>query len=334
MKNNTPFKGKNILVTGGTGLIGIPLVNKLVRLGGAVTAVSLDGASPFDKSVAFVRADLCEPDVCERLMAGKDIVFHLAGIKGSIGVAKTRAATFLIKNLLMNTLVMEAARKANVEKFLFASSICIYPPASVFEEKNAFTALPDVSDRFGAMSKFIGEMQIETYGLQYSLKNFFIARPANTYGPFDNFNPASALVIPGLIYRIFSGENPLRIWGDGSAIRDFVFCDDVAEAMVRMVIQNKVGPFNIGSGRPVAIKDLVGIIVESAQKSMGKKVNVEWDASKPSGEKFRVTSIDRIKRETGWEPAIGLEEGIFQTIDWYEHNKLSLLQRYSILSEE
>lgn len=330
MKNY--FHNKKILVTGGTGLIGIPLVSNLIKLGAAIRVVSLDERSPFARSVEFIKADLCDKNMCAKAVKGMDIVFHLAGIKGGVGVSRSKAATFLVKNILMNIQVMEAARNAQVERFLYASSICIYPPAKVFVEENAGTGLPHFSDKFGGMAKLVGEMQIEAYRLQYGLKNFLIARPVNTYGPNDNFNPVSALVIPGLIYRIFNKENPLVMRGDGSAVRDFIYAEDVADFLMLMISKNAPGPYNVGSGIPVSIKSLVTKLAGNAEKFLGRKINVRWDNAKQISEKYRVASIEKAKHELGWVPKTGLDAGIFKTMEWYQANRDRLQRRYTILS--
>jgi len=328
------FKGKNVLVTGGSGLIGIPLVKKLVETGAYVRVVSLDEKSPFEDSIDFIKGDICNKEVCESILEGIDVVFHLAGIKGGIGLGQKKASTFLVNNILMNMQIMEAARKAQVDRFLYASSICIYPPAQVFEEKNAFCGFPHPSDKFGGMAKLIGEMQIEAYKLQYDIDNFLIVRPANTYGPYDNFNPESALIIPALVYRAFDGENPLKIWGDGTTIRDFVFADDVADFMLLMTEKNVNISLNVGSGEPVSIKSIAEKVVQQVEKVLNKKITIIWDTTKPSGEKYRVTSIEKAKSNLGWTPQISLDSGIEQTVRWYNDNKSNLFNRYSIISEE
>ncbi len=326
------FHNKKVVVTGGTGLIGIPMVLKLQEAGASVRVVSLDETVPFSGDVEFLQADLCSFDNCARAVDGADIVFHLAGIKGGIGVGQTRAASFLVKNVLMNTLMMEAARKADAGQFVYASSVCIYPPAEVFEEKNAGTGLPHPSDRFGGMSKLVGEMQIDAYRLQYSLDSFLTGRITNTYGPYDNFNPESALVIPALIQRAFAGENPLNIWGDGSAQRDFLYSDEAAECLMLMAERNLAGPYNVASGVPVSVKDIAETVADCVGSFTGRKVDVVFDASKPTGEKYRIASIDKVKEEMGWEPKVDLSEGIRRTVEWYGRNCDALPERYSILS--
>lgn len=315
-------------------MIGIPLVKKLLKKNARVRIASLDEGIALGGDVEFMKGDLCDKRFCKKVMKGVRVVFHLAGIRGGIGVARSRAATFLTKNVLMNTLLMEEARNASIERFLYVSSICIYPPAKVFREKDAFTGLPHPSDRFGGIAKLVGEMQIDAYRLQYGLENFFIARPTNTYGPYDNFNIDAALVIPALIYRIFQGENPLRIWGDGSAVRDFVFSDDVADFLILMVEKNETGPFNVSSGKAVSIKTIAETIARNAGKITGRKINIEWDPGKPSGEKYRVASIDKARKSLGWTPQTTLDEGIFRTIEWYRSNRSNLPKRYTILSEK
>jgi GDP-L-fucose synthase len=177
-------------------------------------------------------------------------------------------------------------------------------------------------------------MQIEAYKLQYNIENFLIARPANTYGPYDNFNPVSALIIPALIYRLFDGENPLSVWGDGSAVRDFVYAGDVADFMIKMVEQNEAVPLNVGSGEPVNIKSVAETVVKHAGKIFGKTIDIKWDTTKPSGEKYRVTSIEKAKSILGWSPKVSLDAGIEKTVKWYNENKSKLIKRYDIMSED
>ncbi len=328
------LKNKKVLVTGGTGLIGIPLVRKLKDIGAVIRVVSMDQESHFSDDIEFIRGDLCDKEVCKQVVHGVDVIFHLAGIKGGTGVTHSKAATFLIKNILMNTQIMEAAREVKVERFLYASSICIYPPAKVFEEKNALTNLPHPSDIYGGMSKLVGEMQIEAYKLQYDLENFLIARPVNTYGPYDNFNPVSSLIIPALLYRIFQGENPLTVWGDGSSVRDFVYSDDVADFFILMMEKNSKGPFNVGSGQGITIKNVVESVVKHARELINTDITFCWDTSKPSGEKYRLASMVKVEKELGWKPSIDLDTGIRKTMEWYKENCSTHIERYSILSDK
>ena len=144
----TFYKNKNILVTGGTGLIGRPLVEMLVAQGAKVTIVSLDDPSRAPKGTEFVKADLREFSNCMDACKGKDIVFQLAGVKGSPAMTAKRPASFFVPTITFNTNVMEAARRNNVERYLFTSSVGVYSPADVFYEDDVWKVCPAPKDRF------------------------------------------------------------------------------------------------------------------------------------------------------------------------------------------
>ena len=134
---------------------------------------------------------------------------------------------------------------------------------------------------------------MEAYNLEDKFKNYSIIRPANIYGPYDNFDKKNSMVVPSLIRRAIETDDVLEVWGDGSAIRDFVFCEDVARGMLHAVINKISLPMNIGSGTGISIKELVEVIVKNLPSD--KKVKIKWDTSKPSGDKIRVMSMERAK---------------------------------------
>jgi GDP-L-fucose synthase len=133
---------------------------------------------------------------------------------------------------------------------------------------------------------------------------------------------------------VFEGENPLKVWGDGSAIRDFVYSSDVADFMIQMVQKNETSPLNVGSGEAVDIKSVAETVVKHMGKIFDRKIEIKWDAAKPTGEKYRVTSIEKAKSILGWYPKVSLDSGIEKTIQWYNTNKTHLIKRYSIVSED
>ena len=139
IENMKFYSGKNVLVTGGTGLIGRPLVEMLLAAGAHVRVVSLDDPLRCPTGAEFVRANLVHWEECLKVVKGMDLVFNVVGIKGSVGIGVSRAASFLVPHLLFNTHMMEAARLAKVERYLYTSSICVYPPSALFVEDEAFT---------------------------------------------------------------------------------------------------------------------------------------------------------------------------------------------------
>ncbi len=322
------YKNKKILVTGGTGMIGRELVQQLLQQGAIVRTASMDDPSRSLPGTEFMRADLTHPDSCTKVCEGQEIVFHLAGIKGSPKMMKEQPASYFVPSLLFTTNMMESARKAGVKNFLFTSSVGVYAPAEVFHEDDVWKSLPSPNDLFGGWHKRTGELQAQAYITQYGWNNISIVRPANVYGEYDNFDPENAMVIPSLINRAMKGEDPLVVWGDGSAIRDFIHARDVAYGMLIAVEKGYNLPINLGSGTGCTIKELVEIIVSNLEK----KPKVVWDTTKPGGDKKRLMDIDRAK-SLGWKPEISLEKGIREVMTWYKENMNIIDKRYNVFTK-
>ena len=236
-EKNDFFKGKNILVAGGTGTIGIPLTKQLIQLGAKVTVASNHSEdyaqSVFGKKIKFIHTDLVDQKQCSEAVKGNEFVFNLVGIKGSVGIGETKVASYLVSMLRFQTNMMEAAFVENVERFLFVGSICSYPQTDIHYEDNVWNGMPKQNDRIPGIAKRIGELQGEAYQLEAGWDAVRVVRPSNVYGPHDDFNPETAQVIPALIGRIFAGENPLIVWGDGENKRDFIFSEDCAYWMLK-----------------------------------------------------------------------------------------------------
>jgi GDP-L-fucose synthase len=319
------FKGKHVLVAGGTGMIGLRLVEMLIDAGARVRVASLDDPSRAHPDSEFRSLDLLQFKNCLEACEGIDYVFNLLGVKGSPAMAAKRPASYFVPTLTLDTNLMEAARQCGVERFLFTSSLAVYPPAEVFREDDVWTQFPSKNDWFPAWAKRMGELQGEAYRIEYGWDKIVIVRPANVYGPFDNFSLDNAMVVPSLIRRVVAGENPLRVWGDGETRRDFVHARDVARGMI-LVMQNLPRqPVNLGSGVGVSIRELV----EAILKCVGRKTDVVWDTSMPTGDKSRVLDISRA-RAIGYEPRISLEDGIRETIEWYRQNQKAVDTRYDV----
>src|SRR5262249_46693450 len=152
-------------------------------------------------------------------------------------------------------------------------------------------------DRFAGWAKRMGELQADAYRIQYGWDKISIVRPANVYGPYDNFDPANAMVVPSLIARAVGGERPLTVWGDGTPIRDFIHARDAARGMMIVVEQGFNRPVNLGSGDGVRIKD----VAETVARLMD--IELVWDTGKPAGDAKRVLSSKRA-RALGFRPEI------------------------------
>ncbi|MHC4460037.1 MAG: NAD-dependent epimerase/dehydratase family protein [Planctomycetota bacterium] len=321
------YSGKNVLVTGGTGLIGRPLVEMLIEHGARVRIASIDDSSRAHPKAEYQRVDLMKFDNCLKVCRGMDYVFHLAGIKGSPAVVLKKAATIFVSFLRFNTNMMEAARQCQVKRYLFTSTVGVYPPAEVFKEDDVWKGFPSEKDKYGGWAKRMGELQAEAYRVEYGWNKVAIVRPANVYGPYDNFDPDNAMVIPSLVERAIDGEDPFVVWGDGSAVRDFIHAKDVARGML-IAIEKAVGQaINLGSGTGVTIKRIVEIIINNLET----KLKVVWDTSKPSGDRKRLMDMSRANA-IGFRPAIGIEEGIKEVMLWYRENKDIVSKRHNVLT--
>ncbi len=315
------FHGARCVVTGGTGLIGREVVRVLCGAGAQVTTVSLDDITA-DERARHVRGDLCDFGFCKDVTRDAAFVFHLAGVKGSVEVTKAKPASFFVPLLMMNTNVLEACRLNGVKKVVYTSSVGAYASGEVFRESEGHEGPP--MDTFPGWAKRMAETQIEAYRIQYGLTNFAIVRPTNVYGPGDNFDPQNAMVIPSLMARVRAGEDPLRVWGDGSAVRDFAYSTDIAEGVIVALHRGTRGRFvNLGGGEGVTIRELVETLARVTP------FRYEFDASKPSGFPRRVMDITLAREQLGWSPRTSLYEGLRKTWTWYDRNADEHLKRHN-----
>jgi len=226
----------------------------------------------------------------------------------------------------MNINILEACRINNVEKVVYTSSVGAYSSAEMFKEDENLTGEP--MDMFPGWAKRMAEKQVEAYAIQYGMKNIAIVRPANIYGPGDNFDPENAMVIPTLMQRIYNEEDPVIIWGDGSAIRDFSYSVDVAEGIIQALYYGTEGKFvNLGSGTGVTIKELVEALNSFLY------FNYEFDTTKPPGFPRRVMDISLAKEMICYEPSTSLEDGLRATWEWFVENSDEYKNRKNYFKE-
>ncbi len=325
------YSGKKVLVAGGTGTIGVPLVKMLQQKGANIKVVSMDTpeyANLVLGDVDFQRLDLTKQSNCLKVCKGMDYIFNLVGIKGSVGIGETKVASYFVPMLRFQTELMDAAFKSEASGYMFVSSVCIYPQASEHFEDNAWNGMPKQNDRIPGLAKRIGEIQGETYLKEYGWDAVKILRPSNVYGPFDDFNPATAQVLPSLMSRVLGGENPLNVWGDGSAIRDFTYSKEVAYWMLEAMINAPAcTPINLGSGTGASIKDAA----ETICKVYSGDIEITWDVTKPSGDPIRIMNMDRARKLLNFKQKYSLEQGIKETFDWiYENPELARLKGVKI----
>ena len=259
-----------------------------------------------------------------------DIIIHLAARVGGIGANKKYPGTFFYENMAMGLNLIEQARKHNCKKFLLISTVCAYPKHTPvpFKEEDMWDGYPEETNApYGIAKKSLMEM-LQAYRRQYNFNGITLV-PVNMYGPRDNFNPESSHVIPALILkfqRAIDDDSPsVEVWGDGEASREFLYVKDCAKAIVDSIrLYDKPEPVNIGTGKEIKIKDLVGRIA----LLMGYEGDVVFDTSKPNGQPRRCLDISRAEKEFGFTASTGLEEGLGNTVEWFRNNKNGIIDSF------
>ena len=307
------FRKKRVLVAG-TGLVGMPLIRQLLEQGAIVLAVSLD-KNPNIPNTEFAQADLTDYQNCLRVCEGVDYVFNLLGIKGPPGMAQKYPVNSFEPMLLFSALLLKAAWANQVGGYLYTSSVGVYKPEEVLREDDVWKTQPSKHDWFPGQAKRIGEVHVEAYRRQYGW-NTAIVRPSNIYGPYDNFNPESAMFMAYIIRQFAENQNPIVISGDGNQARDFIHSEDAARGII-LAAEKSACPVNLCSGRETTVKEVVDIL----RRNTKHKGTIIYDTSRPSGDTRRVMDVTKL-RSLGFEPKINLEEGIMTTFEWYLRNKM------------
>jgi len=319
------FKNKKVLVTGGAGMIGRQLVDLLIKRGADVTIADLNQPLDLPSGVNFVKTNLLYFDQCQSICDGQDYVFNLVGIKCSPKVTMEQPADIMGPMMQFNTNMLEAAMKANVKWYLYTSTVGVYTPAEIFYEDDVWKGSPSPNDWYGGWAKRMGELQCEAYEKQYGEGKCSIVRPANVYGPYDNFDLKNAMVVPSLIRKAFENE-VLDVWGDGSPIRDFIHAKDVARGMI-FAVENKITkPINLGSGTGVTIKELAETVADYFKKP------IQWSPENPSGDARRIFSMDKAN-SYGFFPEVSIKEGVKSTIEWFLNNQDKIDKKFNALNK-
>ena len=248
-----------------------------------------------------------------------EYVFVAAAKVGGIMANNNYKADFLTENIRIQTNIIESANRWNVTKLLFLGSSCIYPKFAtqpIREDQLMTGALEPTNDAY-AIAKIAGIMMCQAYRQQHGF-NAISLMPTNLYGPNDNFNLETSHVLPAMIAKFHgalshSKNYEVKLWGDGSAMREFLHVDDLAEACyVCMQQYNESDHINVGIGEGVTIKELA----ETIANIVGYDRDIQWDTTKPNGTPRKILNVDKIK-SLGWQPQINLRKGIEETYKWY-----------------
>ena len=312
------FKNKKVVVTGGSGFIGTHFINELLDRGAKVkTSIHKRPLKVSDERIEVVEnIDLEKLDDAIKLIDGADYVIHTSGY---IGHPSGIATDFQIalNQLTVITNELEASYKCGVKGFLDLNSSTGYPDRRYpITEDEYWDDEPYISYYgYGWMRRYREKLMEHTSHL--TDMKIGIARGTAIFGPHDNFDLKTCHVVPALIKRVLSGENPFVVWGSPDVVRDFLYVKDVIKGCLLVLEKGEsMKPYNVGYGSTVTIGDIVDVIL----KTTGKTPNVEWDNSKPTTIPFRMVSTERITKELGFKPDYTFEDGMRETVDWYLEN--------------
>lgn len=304
--------GWRVLVTGGGGFLGSHLVAAL-RARGATVSVP-----------RRAQVDLRDPAATERWFAlvSPDAVVHAAAVGGGIGFMRAHPAVACTDNLLLNTSVIEAARKVGVKRYVGVSSACAYPgnPPQPMREEDIEAGAPEPTNGPYGYAKRVMLVQGAAYAAEYGFDCAFVV-PTNLYGPGDDFDPDRSHVVSALIRRFEearrSGAEEVVCWGTGRATRDLLHARDAAEA-IAILLERGGGPapINLGGGREYAVAELATEIA----KAVGFEGRISWDTNKPDGMPRKVLDTSRAAERLGWFPRTPLADGLLETVEWFRRS--------------
>jgi len=305
---------ERVVVTGGAGFLGGYVLEELRRRG------ARDVFVPRSREY-----DLVDMAAVRRLYADTrpTLVLHLAARVGGIGANRANPGKFFYDNLMMGVQLIEVGRQVGLRKLVALGTICAYPKFAPvpFKEEEIWNGYPEETNAPYGLAKKMLLVQSESYRQQYGF-NSVVLFPVNLYGPQDNFDLETSHVVPALIRKCVEArerrDRQIVVWGDGSPTREFLHARDAAEGIVTAAERyDKSEPVNLGAGFEIRIRDLVPLVARLCRF----EAEIVWDVSKPNGQPRRMLDTSRALREFGWRARIPFEEGLRETVEWFEKNR-------------
>lgn len=321
------FKNKKILVTGGAGFIGTNLIIRLLEMNNnnIYIRASIHKKEPFIRNsrIEYLRCDLTNGADCQKAVKDIDYVIMCAANTSGAAVMENTPLAHVTPNVIMNTLMLDAAYKGGVKKFLFISSNSVYP-VTEYPVKEDEMMKGDLFEKYfcvGWMKRFTEVLcQMYAQKIKNPMKTV-VVRPANIYGPYSDFEWESSHVVPALIRKVVERHNPIEVWGDGNDIKDLIYIDDFIGGL--LLAMEKIEEFeavNIATGRPISVRQALQAILEADHYPEAK---ITFNTSKPTMIPKRLIDPSKAKKLLGFEAKTSFTEGIKKTISWYREASLS-----------
>jgi GDP-L-fucose synthase len=319
----TTMRKKKVLICGATGFIGRNVLENILKNSQWEVIAVYHKRVPFNENcLEWVQADLTQSNDVKRVLKGVDIIIQAAATTSGVKDIVNRPHIHVTNNVIMNSLLFQAAQIANVSHFIFFSCSIMYPSSPIPLKETAFNADTDIhQDYFGAgWTKVYLEKMAEFFS-NIGPTRYTVIRHSNIYGPYDKFDLEYSHVFGATINKVLNcKDGEITLWGDGSEERDLLYITDLVD-FIRLVIEKQSEPFclvNIGYGSSISIINLTKKIIETAEKN----IRLAYDKSKPSINTKLALDCTKAKDLFGWQPKVSLKKGIQKTIDWYKSNTL------------
>jgi len=310
------WKNKYVLVTGGTGLVGSHVVEQLLNRGSTVRITEHIRANFFGDSVEVFKGDLTNFDFCQKAVKDMDYVIHCAALSGGLGKHLGNPMSTFFPNLIMNTNLLEAAYRENVERYEFISNNSVYPTSEDTMTEDRGTEGEPFPLGFAGIKR-MGELQSKFYYENSEMK-VAITRGGNSYGEHDKYELETSHAVPALIRKSIEKQKPLVVWGDGTQVRDYAHAEDLARGILLALEKYAIAdPVNIGTGIGTTTNDLVNLICKIANY---EKPEIVFDTSKYGGQKTKLVELTKCKQKLGFKAEISIQTGLERSIRWYEEN--------------
>lgn len=312
------WRGKRVLVAGGTGFLGSHLTRNLAAAGAGVTIASRSGqgALPRPLDVRSLRGDLRDPAFASECTRGQDVVFHCASKIAGLAYNARHPAEMMTYNTVLDLQVLDAAARNAVP-------LCFYPSGALVYDETAAVPVTEAASTGGeplaacqgaAWAKRAVEAAIRCYLAEYDMR-VVVARLSNVYGPGDDFRPETAHLIANTIRRVASGEPP-EIVDDGAPMRSYLYAADAVEAILRLVELAPTGPVNVGGQHEISVRELVELVIEIS----GTPLVPRFKATGPRGLSRKLLDTTRLQTLTGFHESTPLREGLTRTYEWYRQH--------------
>lgn len=316
---------RRVFVAGATGLAGSAAVAAVLRAHPRAKIVAghraAGGAFIDDERITYVTGDFCQPADCRRMSEGCDFAVMAAAITGGAAASASSPAAQVTENVVMDARLFEAFHANRIRRVVYVSTASVYQPlAGHIREADLDWNLDPAPVHLGVgWAKRYGEKAAAFWNSKTGMQ-VIILRLANIFGPFAKFDPATSNVVPAIIRKAADRMDPFEVWSDADVTRDVIYADDFGDAVSAALCAGEVefDVFNVGSGVPTTVGDIVQWTLEAAQHAPSL---VQFAKNQPESLAFRVLDVSKANEILGWKPQVGIRDGICRTVDWWERNR-------------